>query len=106
MTKSTSQHTSLPDRNFRLIYIEWVDSTAEVGSAWNDLDDTLKACQDMEENMMLCKTAGFLLHEDETSITITLSHHNSECGPYITIPIECVRKQLQLEKRAWQEERA
>lgn len=72
-------------------YVEWVDSTTECGAAWHDFDATLEACEQMTEADMICRTAGFVLYESEKILVITQSYHSGECGPCITIPVECIR---------------
>jgi len=73
-------------------YVEWVDSTTECGTAWHDRKDTKEACATMPEDDMLCRTCGFVLHNDENIVVITQSYHDDEVGVYITIPTVCIKR--------------
>jgi hypothetical protein len=72
-------------------YIEWVDSTSECGSAWLDRAEAVEGLSTMPEADMICKTCGFVLFENDHIVAITSCYHASECGPYVTIPVECIR---------------
>jgi hypothetical protein len=72
--------------------IEWVDSTTECTTAWHDRADMVAACEAMTDTDMLCRTLGFVIYENDRIIVITQSYHSGECGPCITIPVECIRR--------------
>jgi len=48
----------------RKIYIEWYDAYSR--DAWESAESIQKSC----EPLMLCKTVGFLLNEDNNHLTI------------------------------------
>ena len=73
-------------------YIEWVDSMSECDTPWHDRDEAVKACEEITDKDMICKTCGFVLFENDKIIVITGSYHAGEVGMYITIPVECIRR--------------
>jgi len=78
---TTSSH------DFDIVLIRWVDSSSEVGTAWNDLKPTLKALNKGEyPHDMECQTAGFVMWENDQAVAVALSMAATECGPYILIP--------------------
>ena len=81
-----------------MVCIEWVDSECAVGAAWHDLEETLKSLAETED-LTVCHSCGFLLYEDDNCVVLTMSHHGSECGPYIVIPAEAVRRTRDLNPR-------
>jgi hypothetical protein len=81
-------------------FVEWVDSTSDCTTAWNDRAETVEALATMPEKDMLCKTCGFLLYEDAHVVCLTLSYHATEVGAYIIIPVECIRHSYALRRTA------
>jgi hypothetical protein len=70
----------------RIIYLEWTDAASTIG--WCSVDECA--------GLMLIKTCGYLVYEDENQIVVATS--SSSQGKYtdpIAIPKSCV------EKRKW-----
>lgn len=80
-------------------YVEWVDSTSECDSAWADRRTTVEALTLMTDEDMICKTAGFVLFENSRILCITQSYHDTEVGACLTIPVDCIRLSVRLEKQ-------
>lgn len=56
-----------------MVYVEWIDSHRSEG--WLTPKEVEAAKETME-----CKTAGFVVHEDERVIVIALCAARSDCG--------------------------
>jgi hypothetical protein len=67
--------------------VVWIDSTSATESSWHDKKATIRDLEtDSYPKALQCTTVGFLLWENQYAMTITHSQHETECGPYITIP--------------------
>lgn len=80
---------SSPDRP--LVMVEWVDSGTG-SEPWTKRDELMKECEELDDLDVMCWTCGFLVHECESFITITLSLSNTEFGSHVTIPTEAIRR--------------
>ena len=69
----------------RLIVVKWIDAECEE-SRWNDLDETV---EELNDPIVPCITAGFLLKDTPQFLAITLTDGVTCCGPYIQIPKCC-----------------
>lgn len=69
-------------------HIVWVDSQSPNSKeAWTDKAEVLSELSEIKwPGDAVCHTCGFILHEDENSITLTLSHTGEDIGAYLTIP--------------------
>ena len=69
----------------KTVYIEWQDSCSLAGNVWHD--------NNRHASTSLCKTTGFIIHEDQNSITIA-SHidSNKHMAGDITIPKRAITK--------------
>lgn len=80
MKRNKQGDTPLP-----ILYVEWIDSLGRSG--WRHESDLLEWC---EAEMLLCKSIGFIFHEDDTSLTLVLSTHTSAVGAGTQVG-DCVR---------------
>lgn len=61
----------------RLVKVEWVDSGAALYDGWEQPADMIERSK---INDLMCMTVGFLLHEDEERVIVSLtwdSHHDA-----------------------------
>ncbi len=93
-----SQSTSSPDEKkcWPVVLIEWYDSAGSTKTVWHDLEDEINTAKEGEPGLF-CYTAGILIHEDEKTITVTLSVTDTQCGNLIMIPKCSIKKHTVLE---------
>lgn len=72
----------------RLVEVEWIDSVSHCDKPWHsrqELSDGL--------DTLTCWTAGYLFHENDEHLTVTLSWgegEDGEVGMALTIPRRCI----------------
>ena len=72
------------------IYVEWIDAgTTSSGSPWTDKSDAV-------DTNLLVKSLGFLLSENEDSITVYAHDTEDEVCGQITIPKCTIKKRLSI----------
>jgi hypothetical protein len=77
-----------------LVRLEWVDSNSYPGT-WVTFDELTR---EASEGALLCFTAGYLIHESETTVTVAHSYTQKVSGDYnelagaITIPKVAIRR--------------
>ena len=62
----------------RLIVVKWIDAECEE-SRWNDLDET---AEELNDPILPCITAGFLLKDTPQFLAITLTDGVTCCGSW------------------------
>lgn len=82
----------MPEKNVRIIYIEWTDSISFGNSVWTK-EDTITSGQ-----LPLCKSAGFLIHETEDSMTIAAHIGEGSVSGDICVPKVSIKKRKWLSK--------
>ena len=72
-----------------IVHLEWIDSSSFHG--WDALEVKAKA---IDEDDMICVTAGFLVKRDSRawSATCSLTHGGKSVHDTITIPVVAIRK--------------
>jgi hypothetical protein len=68
-------------RERKLVLIDWVDSCSSVGGGWVFLDE-------LEAGAKKCRSIGWIIAEDEESITVSghLGNDPDQCLGDMTIP--------------------
>jgi hypothetical protein len=57
--------------------VEWLDSSGfKGGDTWQDKEDVIR--QAKEDGICRCWSLGYVVHEDERQITLTLSHNGED----------------------------
>ena len=71
-----------------LVHVEWVDSTTDCENPWQDRREAVEAVskEGFYPGSMRNRTVGFLMHEDENVIVLTMSYNENEVGPFVAIP--------------------
>lgn len=61
----------------RLVEVEWLDSSGfKGGESWQDKEEVIRQAQ--SEAGCKCWSAGYVVHEDERAITLTLGHNGED----------------------------
>lgn len=82
----TTDHTNLP-----IIHLKWLDAAHCDGTGWKSLEDYVPTG-------IVCETVGFLIHEDEETITLATSI-DIEGGNFASeflVPKVCIKERKQL----------
>jgi hypothetical protein len=74
------------------VYIEWND--AYTRDDWETLEDAIKLCKPM----MLCKTIGWIINEDNNQITICHTYNPHMVMGNLHIPKGTIKKIKRYEK--------
>lgn len=72
------------DKEYKKIELVWIDSKG--GGDWEFFEDLVSKAA-------IVKTIGYLISEDEESITIAHSIAKNQCCGRITIPKVCIRSE-------------
>lgn len=74
-----------------ILWVEWVDAVSCAG--WTDIEDY------QGRNLDLCESVGFLVHEDEQSLTLAAARSAEQVNATIAIPKACVLRTKRMTAR-------
>jgi len=76
----------------KIVYIEWTD--AETSSGWKSRDEV---DDDKESESTVCTSVGFLIHQNQHTITICSGYHDDEYSEVTKIPKGMVREMTEVQ---------
>ena len=76
--------------------VEWVDTIVNCKTPWHDIDEAVPEAQAVKEDDMMCYTTGWVIAENQHTLTIVHSYTADEVSAPITIPKCAVRKRTRL----------
>lgn len=74
------------------VQIDWTDAACDVETAWRDLEEAEKDIRQLKDADVLCHTVGILMRRTRKYITVALSINAAELGPYMHIPVGCIKR--------------
>ena len=78
--------------------VEWVDTISNCKTAWHDSEEAVPEAQAIKESDMMCYTTGWVIAENNDTLTIVHSYTDVEVSAPITIPKCAVRKRTLLKE--------
>lgn len=76
----------MPEKNVRIIYVEWVDSIRSGGNVWTDMEAAEAS------KLAVCESAGFLIQETADSLLIAGHRGEGSVSGDIRIPKVAIKK--------------
>lgn len=77
----------MPEKNVRIIYVEWVDSISYGSSVWTHKDTVLKS-----DGLPVLESVGFLLKETDEAVVIAAHVGDGSISGDMSIPKVAIKK--------------
>jgi hypothetical protein len=76
----------------KIVYIRWMDADTTTG--WKSKDEVE---EDKDSESTICTSVGFLIHQNQHTITICSGYHEDEYSEVTKIPKGMVREMTEVQ---------